>query len=268
MPQPKVLIFDIETAPMLAYVWGIHEQNITLNQIHSDWHILAWGAKWLGDPASKVMYMDQRNAKDFQNDKALLDALWKVLDEADVVITQNGKNFDTPRINARFIMHGMNPPSPYKHLDTYQIVRSVAQFTSNKLEYLTGKLCKKYKKLSHSKYPGFSLWTECLKGNKDAWNEMKKYNIHDVLSTEEFYLKIRAWTPENMPRIYNAEHLKQQCRTCGVEGKIQRRGKAWKNKSQIQRIQCMGCGAWDSLPIKKPKAKKLKAANKGIKNAA
>ena len=119
------------------------------------------------------MYRDQRNAKDILDDKAILKPLWKLLDEADIVITQNGKNFDSPKLNARFIMHGWAPPSPYKHLDTYQIVRQAAKFTSNKLEYLTEKLCTKYKKLEHAKYPGMVLWTECLAGNRAAWNEMR-----------------------------------------------------------------------------------------------
>jgi DNA polymerase elongation subunit (family B) len=234
MNQPKVLIFDIETAPMVAYVWGLRDQNISLNQIRNDWYVLAWSAKWLGDPPSKVMYKDQRHAKHIENDKQILIPLWKLLDEADIVVTQNGKNFDGPKLNARFITHGMNPPSPYKHLDTYQIVRRVAKFTSNKLEYLTDKLCTKYKKLSHSEFPGMSLWTECLKGNKKAWEAMKKYNIHDVLSTEEFYTKIRAWAPGSTGSVYIDN---QKCSVCGRPEVI---------KSGIrlgfQRYRCMSCG--------------------------
>lgn len=252
--QPKVLILDIETAPMLAYVWDLKDQNIGLSQIHTDWHLLAWCAKWLDDPVSKAVYQDQRNAKNIQDDKTLLQDLWQMLDEADIVITQNGKNFDGPKLNARFIMHGMKPPSPYQHKDTYQIVKSVAKFTSNRLEYLTDKLCTKYKKLSHGKFPGMSLWKECLSGNKEAWNEMQKYNIHDVLSTEELYNKIKAWAPQNSPKVYNILQERPQCRTCGIEGKIQKRGITWKSKQQLQRIQCMSCGAWDTLKIVKEAA--------------
>ena len=60
---PRVLLFDIETAPILGYVWSLWEQNVGLNQIHSDWYVLSWAAKWLGDSADKIMYMDQRKAK-------------------------------------------------------------------------------------------------------------------------------------------------------------------------------------------------------------
>ncbi len=46
--------------------------NIELNQIKNDWHVLSYAAKWLGDEESKIMYKDQRNAKDVSNDKEML----------------------------------------------------------------------------------------------------------------------------------------------------------------------------------------------------
>src|SRR6185312_1286092 len=242
--KSKVLVFDIETAPVLAYVWGLKDQNVAVNQINRDWYVIAWAAKWLGAPASEVMYMDQRAAKDIEDDKKILGALWKLLDEADIVVTQNGKNFDGPKLNARFIMHGMRPPSPYKHLDTYQIARNAAKFTSNKLEYLTDKLCTKYKKLEHAKFPGFSLWKECLLGNIKAWDEMRKYNKHDVLATEELYMKLRAWAPQNAPRVYNIGHLLSQCATCGAEGRMESRGYSYMRVSRFRSMRCKNCGTW------------------------
>lgn len=241
-PNNRVLVFDIETAPMLAYVWGLHEQNVALNQLHSDWHVMAWAAKWLGE--DKVIYKDQRGAPEISDDKELLKPLWALLDEADIVITQNGKSFDSKRLNARFIMHGMKPPKPYKHIDTYLLVRGVADFTSNKLEYLTDKLCKKYKKLSHKEFPGMELWKACLKGNRKAWDCMKRYNIHDVLSTEEFYGKIKAWAPQLMPKPFTTNGDPTKCDTCGKNGLLSRWGWSYTRTTKTQRMQCKGCGAW------------------------
>src|ERR1019366_4802331 len=177
MADLRVLVLDIETSPCTAYVWGFKEQYVNVKQMKTDWYIMAFGAKWLGDPASKVMYWDTRNARKAGDDKALLREAWKLLNEADVVITQNGEKFDSPKLNARFMLNGMRPPKPYRHIDTYKLVRRVAAFTSNGLDYLTQKFCTKYKKLSHSAYPGLSLWTECIAGNKKAWAAMKEYNI-------------------------------------------------------------------------------------------
>ena len=44
---PKILIFDIETSPMRAYVWNRWHTNIYLEQTISEWFCIAWSAKWL-----------------------------------------------------------------------------------------------------------------------------------------------------------------------------------------------------------------------------
>lgn len=191
--EPKILIFDIETAPILAHVWGLFDQNVGLNQIETDWHVLSWSAKWLDDPASKVMYQDQRNVKNVTNDKKILESIRNLLDQADLVVTQNGIKFDSKKLNARFLFHEIKSPSSYRHRDTLRMAKKHFNLTSYKLEYMTDKFCKKYKKLKHKKFPGHELWKECLKGNKEAWEEMKKYNCHDVLATEELYLVLKEW---------------------------------------------------------------------------
>lgn len=114
MTKPRVLLLDIETSPVVSYTWGLFDQNVALNQIKEDWYILSYSAKWLGE--SKVLYRDQRNAKDLSNDKPLLVDIWRLLDECDVLITQNGVSFDTKKINARFVFHGMKPPRLTKTL--------------------------------------------------------------------------------------------------------------------------------------------------------
>lgn len=239
--EQKALVLDIETSPLTALIWQLKDQYVDISQILEDWHLMAWGAKWLGDPPSKMMYMDQRKEKDIKNDKKMLSVLWKLLDEADIVITQNGEKFDSPKLNARFITWGMHPPKPYRHLDTYKIVKKAACFTSNKLEYLTNKLCTKYKKLSHGKFPGLSLWKECKAGNLEAWEEMKKYNINDVLSTEELYMKIRAWNEtKNAPSVF-IDAL--TCAVCGSTH-IVKQGFDRTSTASWQRLKCQDCGKW------------------------
>lgn len=246
MDNPKVLVFDIETFPMEVRIWQLGEQRVNLSQIVKDWSVAAWAAKWLGDKPSKVIYKDTRCNKEVRYDKNILEPLWKLLDEADIVVTQNGKNFDSRKLNARFIEYGMKPPSPYKHLDTYKIADGIAEFTSHKLEYLTDKLNKKYKKLTHKKFPGNSLWDQCLEGNRAAWDEMKRYNIHDVLSTEELYLNLRAWAPETSPNVY----IPTTSRTCGVCGKhrVNMQGVYVLRTGRYPKMHCMDCGAWRKGP--------------------
>lgn len=244
MKDLRCLVFDIETFPMEVRVWGLGEQRVTLDQIVKDWSVAAWAAKWLNSPVSETIYRDTRHNRDVRSDKNILVPMWKLLNEADIVITQNGQKFDSKKLNARFIEHGMLPPKPYKHLDTYKIAKGVAEFTSHKLEYLTEKLNTKYKKLKHKKYPGRSLWNECLDGNMDAWKEMKRYNVHDVLSTEELYTKLRAWVPETMPKPHAPSKLMLRCDTCGKSGFVQKAGVYRKKSGNYQRYHCMSCGVW------------------------
>lgn len=239
MTRPKILVYDIETAPILGHVWGLWDNNISLNQIERDWHVLSWAAKWLDDPKSKVMYADQSEAKDLTNDKKMLKGLWDLLNEADIVITHNGKKFDEKKINARFILNGMPPTAPYRHIDTLQIAKRRFAFTSNKLEYIADKLLAGEKKSSHKKFSGFELWTECLKGNKQAWKEMKKYNIQDVHVLELVYRKLSAW---DSSINFNVYHDKDEtvCK-CGND-EFHKRGFKYTNSAKYQVYRCTECG--------------------------
>lgn len=237
--SPRILFFDVETAPLTVYAWGTFDQNIPLNMIKEEWCILSWSAKWSDEGPTKTMYQDQRNVKNVRDDKKLLEGIWKLLDEADVVVTQNGISFDSKKLNARFIMNGMQPPSSYKHIDTLRLARKHFAFTSNKLEYMTDKLCVKYKKLAHGKFPGFSMWKECLAGNLAAWKEMEKYNKYDVLSLEELYYKLVAWE-KNLNFDAYTDDLTHTC-TCGHK-EFRNKGYAYTSSGKFNRYQCLECG--------------------------
>lgn len=239
-PSPKVLLLDIETAPMLGYVWGLWDQNIGLNMIHTDWYILSWSAKWLGAPPEETMYADQRDSPDIENDGEMLKGIWKLLDEAEIIITQNGKKFDEKKLNARFIQNGFKPTSSFRHIDTLQIAKHRFAFTSNKLEYMTDKLCTKYKKLKHAKFSGFELWKECLAGNMEAWEEMELYNRYDVLSLEELYLKLRPWDKSINFNVYTGSE--ETFCSCGSM-EFSKNGFVYSNAGKYQRYTCKKCGA-------------------------
>lgn len=237
--QPKVLILDIETAPLLGYVWSLWNNNLSLNQLKEDWCILSWAAKWLGDPPEKIIYRDQRNKKDVEDDSEIMSELWHLLDECDILITQNGTKFDSKKVNSRFILHGFEPPSTYKQIDTLVIAKKNFAFTSNKLAYMSDKLCTKYKKLDHGKFAGFELWKECLKGNMEAWNEMEVYNKYDILSLEELYLKMAPWDRTvNFNVYHDSEDIICKCGST----EFRKSGFHYTAVSKFQKYKCKSCG--------------------------
>lgn len=249
----KILLLDIETAPILSWVWKIWDENIGINQIKEDSHLLSFAAKWLDDP--KMMYADQRKEKNIEDDSGLLKKIWPLLDEADIVIGHNSKAFDTKVINTRLIINGIKPPSNYQHIDTKLIAKKHFRFTSNKLAYLSDRLCE-HKKSNHNKFSGFELWRECLAGNPAAWKEMEKYNKLDVLSLEELYKKLQPWDGGYNPDLYTDDYT-MTC-ACGSRN-FQRRGFNYSKVGKYQRFQCLNCGAWKSS--RHNEFTKLKRAN-------
>lgn len=241
---PRVLSLDIETAPVSAFVWRLFKENIGLEQIQHDWFILSFCAKWLGD--DRVIYFDQRHRKNKENDLWLLKKLWKLLDEADWVVAQNGKRFDLPKIKARMLLNGMLPFSPVRVVDTMLIAKKEFSFTSNRLAYLSEVLSPEIVKRKHEKFPGFLLWKECLAGNMEAWEEMELYNIDDVRSMEVVYLKMRAWdTMAPNVATYDMSDESFRCPTCGSHN-VHRRGTYRTGVGVYARYRCMekNCGKW------------------------
>lgn len=233
---PKILILDIETAPIEAHVWGLFDQNIGLNQIIKDWTILCWTAKWRG---SKELFFDSvKNQKDKHDDKKILKTIWELMDEADIVVGQNSNRFDNKKLNARFVINKFKPPSKYRKQDTTVMAKTNFSFTSNKLEYMAAKLCK-IQKLKHKRFPGHELWTECLKGNPDAWFDMEKYNKQDVLATEELYEIFLPWDQTIDFSVYYKD-TSIVC-TCGSTS-FQKFGFRFSNTGKFQRYKCNNCG--------------------------
>jgi len=207
--------------------------------IKSDWSILSFSAKWLGAPESETMYYDTRNEKDIRNDKKLLEIIHSLLDECDITITQNGVRFDLKKLNARFIKHGMKPPSSFRNIDTLKIAKKHFGFTSNKLAYMTELLCTKYKKLDHSEFSGFKLWNECMKGNLKAFESMKEYNIYDTLALEELYLILAPWDHTINFGIFS-EETEDRC-SCGSLH-LKQKGFTYTNTAKYERFVCCDCG--------------------------
>lgn len=238
--EPKILLFDIETSYITAKVWRLGEQVVRHDQIEKDWAILSWAAKWRGQ--KELMYMDQRDKKNPLNDKHLVSKMWKLLDQADIVITKNGKRFDCPKLNARFAVHRLGSPSPYAHRDIEQMSRSKFAFSSHSLEYLCQVLGVKHAKSKHKKFPGRELWDECLAGNPEAWEEMKLYNGLDVLASEEVYDILAEFGIPGIPTNRFTGSTTFGCPEGHTDFK--KKGFHFTAAGKFQRYQCKVCKLW------------------------
>lgn len=233
----RILILDIETSPKLAYVWRFFKENISPKQVKEHGHIMSFAAKWLGE--DEIFYFENRDDVDVE----IVSQLTSLLDQADMVVAHNGEEFDLKQIRARAVVHKLKPPSPVKVIDTLKVARREFGFPANSLEYLSNVLNIKHKKKSHAKFPGFELWLECLRGNEEAWREMRDYNIHDVLVLEEVYLIFRAWDTKHPNVLVKDDVEEPKCPKCGSVH-VHKRGFAYTNVGKFQRFQCLSCGGW------------------------
>ena len=206
---PKILLFDIETAPMEVYVWNCQEQRIHISQIIKDWFILSWSAKWLFEP--EIIH-DTITPKEIKtgNDKRIVKHLWKMLDTADVILAHNLISFDRKKANTRFLKYGLGHPAPYQTIDTLQVARKEFKVSSNKLDYLC-----RFLGLDVKIHTGFDLWKDCLKGDKEALARMDKYCQNDVKILEELYLKLRPYIHSHPNVGLYMETDRPVCPNCG-----------------------------------------------------
>jgi len=234
----KVLILDIETAPIMAYVWNIWNQNIATNQIQSDWFCLTWAAKWLFEEKVYSGSVTPKEAKE-QNDSRMIKGIWELVNQADIVIAHNGNKFDMPKLNSRFIINGLMPPLPYQTIDTFLHIRKQFGFTSNKLDYVN-QLLNLPRKIENE---GMPLWIKCLKGDKEALDKMLEYNIGDVRILENTYLNIRAWIKPhpNMGLFILDEH--ERCPSCGSDD-LKAEGKLYHTTANTYEVfRCSNCNS-------------------------
>lgn len=234
----KILTLDIEMAPNIVHRWQLYGNDTTaLSQLIQPQEMMCAAYKWYGEEPLFVMAPGYQH---FMPDEDELIYLWEAVNEADMLITFNGKKFDLPRLNTAFLEAGYGPPKPYAHVDLYQVMRKEFGNPSNKLDYLTNRL------LGHGKveHEGHDLWVKCMMGDVEAWRKMIKYNLGDVVITEELYDYVKGWIPSH-PNILLYDELPGQtaCPTCG-SGNFQRRGPRQLATGIYQQYRCSDCGAW------------------------
>lgn len=239
---PKILVMDIETAPLKAYVWNIWNQNVTDDQMISSysWLILCWSAKWLFD---SHVYSDSLTSSEVlaENDKRVLKSLWGLLNEADIVIAHNGERFDIPKINARLVYHNLEPTAPYQQIDTLKVIRKEFGFVSNRLDSVA-KLFGMGGKIKTS----FDLWKRCVEGDESAIAEMVRYNKKDVELLEDVYLKIRPWIKGHPNLGLYMEADESVCPNCG-SSHISVNGSYYTSSGRYTTFKCNDCGAFSRM---------------------
>jgi DNA polymerase elongation subunit (family B) len=227
----KILLLDIETAPHQVYVWSLWDQGVQIDRLIEPKRTLCWAAKWFGQ--TTIHFKDERDGK-----KRMVQGIHRLMSEADIIITYNGRKFDLPVLNNEFIKYGFAPVRPNKHIDLYQTAKAQFQLASNKLSYVAEFLELSKTKIKHK---GFALWRGCLAGNAEDWATMKEYNIGDVALLEQLYIRLRPWV-KNHPDV-RPDVRTEHCADCGSDH-VHKKGHRETKEFSIVRLHCQDCGGW------------------------
>jgi hypothetical protein len=228
----RTLLLDIETAPNVAHVWDLWNQNIGLNQLLESGYVLCFAAKWIGEKS--VVFSSVHDT----TPRRMLAKARDLLSQADAVVTWNGVSFDIPTLNREFLRFKMRPPAPFEQIDLFLIAKRRFRFVSNKLEHVV-KLLSAGRKIKHE---GHELWIKCMAGDKRAWKHMRRYNINDAVILERVYERLLPWISDH-PHVGLREGRPESCPNCGGE-KLQARGFSFTRLGKFRRFACRDCGTW------------------------
>jgi hypothetical protein len=233
--EPRILIYDIESAPLLAYSWGpMYDANLLT--IVEDWYLLSFSYKWYGEDTIRF----ERKAAKKGDDKSLVKKLWRLFDEADAVLAHNGDRFDQKKSMARIVKHDLGPPSPYIEIDTLKLARQKFAFTSNKLDELA-----KFLDIGAKRpHQGMHTWYGCMNNDPEAWAVMEDYNKHDVELLDKVYQKLAPYVRTRLNQ--QAWDGTYRCVNCG-SGNLESRG--YRSRGGTERThrnwKCLDCGKWN-----------------------
>jgi len=230
MKKPRVLIYDLETG-------GINGFKADLARVYN------FGYKWLGESRVTVLTVDQypkwHSKQTGVCDYGIIKAALPIMEEADLLVAHFGDRFDRRFFQGRCVINGfLPPPTITKQRDTWRIARTAFAFSSNRLGNLAMMLGlpeQKHQK-TRDEWPGW--WIRAAAGDRTAIHSMAEYCAQDVRTTEQVYLRLRAYDNPH-PNMYPD---RESCFACG--GSVNYRGTALTGKYRYRRYQCGDCGKW------------------------
>lgn len=245
----RIVNLDIETAPSFGAFFELYKEgNIVWKE--KEWFVMSMAWKYLGDKKVYIASIWDFEEWDMafcqscsqirmdyveQAEEKLMGVLWDVLDKADLIVGHNSDQFDLKKLNAKFIKYRIDPPSPYKSLDTKKMNKGVANTDSNKLNDL-GEFYGLGQKMETQK----DLHKKCLKNDKKAQKEMEEYNKKDVILDEKLYLRLRGWAKTG-PNLNLTLGSFTNCPRCGSEH-IVKGGYYYMSTTTYQSYRCKNCG--------------------------
>ena len=248
----KMLTFDIERRPGVYLSWDNRPNFLSRERQLIPSSTISWAAKWYDQPDTMFASIGHKPSMfkqpgDVPGYRSMLKKLRDLLDEADIVIGYNSARFDEAKVRGEFFAMGIPEPSPFRTLDLYRTTRRMGWDYNSLAE--TAARCGLAGKTSHQ---GFTLWTDCLNGDPEAWALMEEYNRRDVELTEEVADVLRPYIKDHpnlglwaKPPVPGAPIF--VCPKCASEDlRLVPGGHADTALTKYPTYKCGNCGAQDT----------------------
>lgn len=233
----RVLVFDVETAPLHSYHWRVWKENIHPRQLQNRTWMICWAARWQGQ---KTMRSDAVTPEEAvaEDDSRIVESLAELVRQADLIVAHNGDRFDLPILNTRLVDLRLDPLPPVRTVDTLKIAKRDFKFTYNRLDYLA-----EFLGVDNKHTMEFGDWLAAIKGDQQAIWKMQRYCKHDISVLEEVWQVLQPYA-RRLPRMVEASrHFQRACPHCGAGFEHMRpAGYHRTNASNFPRFKCAECG--------------------------
>ena len=235
MSKPKILIYDIETSPILAYIWRPgYNMTVTHDMIKKgqQTNIICICYKWHGEKKTYSLQWDKH-----QDSETMIEKFSKVVEQADVVLAHNGDRFDLKHINTQRLLQDKPPIAWPTSEDTLKMVKKHFNFASNRLDFLS----KTFVGAGKDKM-SFQDWVDIVENNcEKAMRKMIKYCKRDVDLLDQVFTKIKPHVTLKANRSLLLMGNTDGCPNCGVNHII-KQGFYVTKAGKWQKLKCQNCG--------------------------
>ena len=179
--QPDALKFlrsplEPEPKPFIGLTMGFFDIETTF----STQPIILYGA--VADSWGNVQGFEK--GKDITDDRDLVNAYARALEEYDILVSWNGKLFDIPVISARLAYHRLRPLIKGKHIDAMYY----ASGGSMRLGRRSLQSVSEYFNTDNRKSPlSVRIWDKAMSGSEEDYQLIKEHCDADVLVLREVF---------------------------------------------------------------------------------
>lgn len=238
---PKILFWDLESSLIEGMFFRLWKENIPFNRVTKQSHLLSHSYAFNdGEVIGSRLTPEQVKTGD---DFDLVVKMIEAINQADLIVTFNGKKFDTKLLNTRALYWGLPPINYPKHIDLFEQAKRVFKFPSNSMQSVS-----KYLGLDGKIQTGGTLlWERCADWSNyqqcnNALEELMIYGNQDIEATRDLYKRLQGWMKgiPNLATITNVvcETSSLRCIHCGGDDVFKVDQKTYTSTSSFDLYRC------------------------------